>query len=263
MIHERIFLDNEKRTYIDTYVNTDSREKPRDAMLVIPGGGYHQVCLDREGECVAMAYASHGVNSFVLNYRVGVGETYPNQLIDAARAMAHIKQNADKYHIDPDRVFAVGFSAGGHLCGTLATLYREAEELIGLEKDTARPRGVVLAYPVVTALHKTHIGSFEKLLCKPFSEITEEEKKHFSIEENITADTPPAFIWHTAEDAVVPPVGSIRLAEAYCKAGAKVEFHLYPYGPHGLALSNEVTCIEGQPKAESWVEEAVEWIKTV
>ena len=266
MIHERIYLDSEERAYIETYVNTDAREEVRDAILVIPGGGYQTVCLDREGECIAVAYAARGLNAFVLNYRVGKDEHYPNQLLDAAKAMAYIKENAEKYNINPDRVFAVGFSAGGHLCGTLATLHGEAEEILGLPRDTARPTGVVLSYPVVTALHNTHRGSFERLLAKPFDEITEEEKMHFSLEMNINKDTSPAFIWHTAEDKVVPPVGSIRLAEAYVRAGAKVELHLYPYGSHGLALSNDVTVAKGQqiqPKAEAWVKEAVEWMKTV
>ncbi len=266
MIYERIYLDDERCVYIDTYANTDTRISPLDAILVIPGGGYGCVCSNREGEPIALAFASHGINAFSLHYRTGAGVKYPDHLVDAARAVAYIKENAVRYHINPDRVFAVGFSAGGHLCGTLATLYREAEELLGLPKDTVRPRGVVLSYPVVTALHKTHNGSFENLLRKPFSEITDEEKKHFSIEENVNADTPPAFIWHTAEDKIVPLFGSIRLAEAYYRAGARVEFHLYPYGAHGLALSNEVTVAEGQPiqpKAQGWVKEAVEWIKTV
>lgn len=263
MIYERIYLDEQKRVYIDTYANTDERLVPLDAILVIPGGGYGCVCSDREGEPIALAFATRAVNAFVLNYRVGEGVKYPDQLIDAARAMAYIKENAKRYHINPERVFAVGFSAGGHLCGTLATLHSEAEELLGLEKDVARPRGVVLSYPVVTALHKTHQSSFAKLLCKPFSEISDEQKRHLSLEENVNADTPPAFIWHTAKDAVVPPIGSLRLARAYCNAGAKVELHLYPYGPHGLALSNDVTCVDGQPKAEGWVDAAWEWMKTV
>ncbi len=266
MIHERIYLGKEKKAYIDTYVNTDSRAKARDAILIIPGGGYSHVCLDREGECVAVAYASRGVNAFLLNYRVGEGETYPNQLVDAAMAMAHIKQNSEKYHIDPDRVFAVGFSAGGHLCGTLATLYREAEELLGLPKGTARPRGVVLSYPVITALEPTHVGSFQNLLGKPFFEITEEEKKHLSIEENVTSDTPPAFIWHTAEDTVVPPIGSLRLAEAYALAGVAVELHLYPYGPHATATGTYISS-GGNPdyinsKIAEWIPESVAFMKT-
>ena len=267
MIYERIYLDDEKRVYIDAYANTDRRLKPLDAMLVIPGGGYGCVCSDREGEPIALSFLSHGINSFSLNYRTGKDVVkYPDQLVDAAKAMAYVKENAEKYNINPDRVFAVGFSAGGHLCGTLATLHEEAEEILGLPKDTARPTGVVLSYPVVTALHNTHRGSFERLLAKPFDEITEEEKMHFSLEMNINKDTSPAFIWHTAEDKVVPPVGSIRLAEAYVRAGAKVELHLYPYGSHGLALSNDVTVAKGQqiqPKAEVWVKEAVEWMKTV
>lgn len=267
MIHERVYFDKEKKAYVETYVNTDSREKVRDAMLIIPGGGYSNVCLDREGECIAIAYASRGVNAFVLNYRVGRDEHHPNQLIDAARAMVYIKENAEKYRIDPERVFAVGFSAGGHLCGMLATLHREAEELLGLEKDAARPHGAVFAYPVVTACMPTNVVSYTNLLGKPFSEITEEQVKHFSIEKNISADTPPAFIWHTAEDTIVPPIASLLLAEAYVEAGVDVECHLYPYGPHATGLGTYISSAGNpnynQPKVAEWIPESVSWMKTV
>ena len=267
MINERIYLDDQKKSYIDSYVTLDSRIEPRDAILVIPGGAYSHVCLDREGECVALAFASRGINAFVLKYRVGEGEHFPNQLIDSARAMAYIKNNAEKYHINPDRVFAVGFSAGGHLVGTLATMYGEAEELLGLQKDIARPRGVIFGYPVVSAFPPANEGSFRNLLGKPFSDLTYEERMRFSIEKRITENTPPAFIWHTAEDEGVPPHGSLDLAKAYVEAGVTVELHLYPYGPHGTALGMKMTSAGNesyiQPKIQEWLEESVAWIKTV
>ena len=267
MIHERIYLDSEERAYIETYVNTDAREEVRDAILVIPGGGYQKVCLDREGECIAVAYAARGLNAFVLNYRVGKDEHYPNQLLDAAKAMAYIKENAEKYNINPDRVFAVGFSAGGHLCGTLATLHEEAEEILGLPKGTARPTGVVLSYAVITAHMPTSRGTYENLLGKAFSDLTEEEKRHFSIEDNVTPDTPPAFIWHTAEDTIVPPFGSLRLAEAYANLGIKVEMHLYPYGPHATAtgtyISSAANPVYVDTKIAEWIPDSVAFMKTV
>ena len=267
MLCERIYLDEEKKSYIDTFAVVDSRIAPQDAMLVIPGGGYHHVCLDREGDCVALAYASRGVNAFVLNYHVGEGQIFPTQLVDAARAMVYIKENAERYHINPNRVFAVGFSAGGHLTGSLATMYKEAEEIINAKPELARPRGVVLGYPVVSAYPPANEGSFEGLLGKPYDQITEDERERFSIEKRVDATTPPAFIWHTAQDTAVSPKGSLSLARAYVEAGVTVEMHLYPYGPHATALGIEMTSAGQasyiQPKVQKWVEESVEWMKTV
>ena len=132
MKHERIYFDKtDERVFLDIYAVTDPLMSKREAMLVIPGGGYSHVCADREGECIALAFAAKGMNAFVLTYSVGQDAVYPRQLLDAARAMAYIKEHAEEYHIDPDRIYGVGFSAGGHLLGTLTTLHGEAEELLG------------------------------------------------------------------------------------------------------------------------------------
>ena len=267
IITERVFLTDDKVNYIDTYVYSDDRIKPMDAILVIPGGGYGCVCSDREGEPIALAFASRGVNAFVLNYHTGNGQNYPTQLLDAARAVAYIKENAAKYHIDPDRVFVVGFSAGGHLAGSVATMYEEAEDLLGYERKSVRPHGVIMAYPVVSAYSPTHNGSFVNLLGKDFALITDSERERFSIEKRVSASTPPAFIWHTAEDKTVPIHGSLNLIKAYLDAGVAVEAHVYPYGPHGLALADETTSVANpemiQKKAQNWVNESIKWMKTV
>ena len=270
MLHERVYLDKtDDRVYIDTYVAND-RTVLRDAMLVIPGGGYHNVCTEREGEPIALAYLAKGLNCFVLNYRVGQdGDTYPKQLIDASRAILHIRENSEKYSIDPSRVFAVGFSAGGHLAGSLALLSDDPAVLstLGISEGENRPNAVVLAYPVTTAMMNTHLGSFVNLTGKTFDEIDEKTRVKLSLEENVKQSSPPAFIWHTAEDAVVPIAGSFALAEAYTRVGAPVMLHVYPYGPHGLALSNKFTSrgntATEQPLAEGWVDASVEFLKSL
>ena len=267
MISERIYLSDDKVAYIDTYAVVDARIAPRDAMLVIPGGGYASVCFDREGERIAHAYLAKGMNCFVLNYHVGMEHNYPTHLLEAAKAIVHIKENAEKYNIDPERVFAVGFSAGGHLCGTLATKYMVAEEILGKEKGYIRPRAVILSYPVVTAMHKTHKGSYMHLTGMPFDEIPEDIRALYSHELHVDKDTSPAFIWHTATDTTVPPVGSLRLAEAYIDAGVRVELHLYPDGPHGMALGLEHSSGGNagfvNPIASAWVDASFKFIKSV
>ncbi len=267
MFCERVYLSEDKRAYLDAYI-TDLKRNVHDAMLVIPGGGYSHCCSDKEGEAIALAFLAKGFNAFVLNYRVEDGDRYPNQLCDAAYALLHIKKNAEKYNINPERVFAVGFSAGGHLLGTLATISERENvlELLNADKEAFKLAGAIFSYPVLTALHKTHEGSFSRLTGKAFADITNSEKTELSVENHITANAPPAFIWHTAEDKSVPLNGTFALAQAYIDAGRPMTLRVYPYGVHGIALANEVTDMNGiliEPIAAHWVDEALEWIKTL
>ena len=269
MRFERIFLNpNDERVFIDAYVADDP--KARDAILVIPGGGYHNVCTDREGEPIALEFFSRGYNAFVLGYRVGKSEDkYPDQLIDAGSAMIYIKENAEALRINPERVFATGFSAGGHLCGCLATMfdYPEVKEAFGDKNRMIKPKGAILSYPVTIARQKTHVGSFNNLLKKPLEDYTEAEVKRFSLDTAVTPESSPMFIWHTVEDKVVPVEGSLRLGLALTAANVPYRLSIYPYGPHGLALSNEITANGNpayiQPIAEDWCEQADEWMKTL
>lgn len=266
MINELVILDADNPE-VTLEIHAEVTDIPRSAMLVIPGGGYGMVCSDREGGPIAEAYLARGVNSFVLSYRVGAGHKYPDPLVDAVRAIRYIKENAAKYGVDPNRIFTVGFSAGGHLVGLIATKHREAERILGLPEDFARPAGSIYSYPVVSALCPTHGGSFDNISGKSISDFTDEDKSFYSIEANVTPDTPPAFIWHTAVDQIVPVYGSLRLAESYIRAGVTATLHIYPYGPHGLALANSVTDFgvadTVQPLAEGWLDATVEWIKTL
>ena len=267
MLTERIFLnENDERVYIDTYV--DENSKNRDAMLVIPGGGYQNVCSDREGEPIAKAFFDKGFNAFVLNYRVGRDtDRFPCQLLDAASAMLYIRENAENLGVNRGRVFAVGFSAGGHLAGSLATMfaYDEVKAVFGDKYRLVRPEGVVLSYPVTTLLENTHMSSFKRLLGK--ETFTEEDKKKLSLDAALTPESSPAFIWHTVEDQIVPVEGSIAFAAALHRNGIPFRVSIFPYGPHGVALANSVTECGNpafvQPMAECWVSEADEWIKTL
>lgn len=268
MLHERVYLDeNDSRVYIDTYV-ANNRTHKRPAMLVIPGGGYSQVCTDREGEPIALAFFAKGYNCFVLNYRVN-GEKYPAQLIDASRAMVHIKDNTEKYGIDADKVYAVGFSAGGHLAGSLATMYNEPDvvQTLGISDGYNRPNAAILSYPVVSAMLSTHKGSFDRLLGFDMTEADEDARRYLSLECRADEKSAPLFIWHTAEDKVVPIDGSLALAKRYVELSLPCMLHLYPYGLHGLALANDITSTDNpksvQPLAQGWVDTAVEWLKTL
>ena len=267
MIYKRVYLSNEKNSaFLDTYAVPFKKSAPKDAILVVPGGGYRVVCDDREGEPIALAYNARGLSAFVLNYTVPP-KTKDGPLLEIAEAFAYIKRNAEEFYINPDRIFVIGFSAGAHLVGTLSTCYRRAEKALGLPEGFVRPAGTVYSYPVVSAIYETHKGSFSNLLGKNFDQISEQEKREYSNELLVTESTPPAFIWHTSTDSVVSVHGSLRLAENYVRAGVPVELHVYPKGPHGMALAMEHTAdgsdVYVDARVSRWLGESVEWMKTI
>ena len=230
---------------------------PADAMLVIPGGGYNFVS-DREGEPVVQGFTAHDFNCFVLTYSVKENSAYPNPLVDAALAMKHIKENAERYHINPDRVFAVGFSAGGHLCGMLGNLWHRPEiaELAGCPSEVIRPRATLLIYPVMIAGEYAHQGSISNV-----SGQNEDLLDLVSLEKQVSEKTVPAFFMHTASDLCVPVQNTLRSAEAYRQHEIPFEVHIYPFGPHGLSVATEAVLEGNKEVADSeiakWVELAV------
>ncbi len=254
---------------IELHAYLEENAKGKDAVLIFPGGGYAALSTDREGVAIANAYFERGLNAFVLHYAVGKEYKYPSHLTDASFAITYIKSHSEEFGIDPERIFTVGFSAGGHLSGSMAILHKDPEVLsyLGINKGENKPCGSILAYPVVSAKVNTHRGSFERLAGKPFSEITDAERDRLSLEANVDEDSAPIFIWHTSEDPAVPMLGSLRLTEAYYSIGRAVTLHVYPYGVHGIALANEETSCGNanwvQPLAEGWVDESVRWIKAV
>ncbi len=266
MINEKIYpYPDNKDVYLETFVTDDRRTKPQDAMLIFPGGGYMTVCADREGDFIAFSYLSRGINSFVLHYSTDTESVFPKQLTEAGWAFKYIKENAEKYHINPDRIFVIGFSAGGHLAGSLTVHHKYTENLLSLPENYLKPRGAVLGYAVISAYGaRIHKGSFKYLLNKPFDALTNEEKDFQSLEKHITKETPPAFIWHTSEDSCVPPHGSYALAAAYYEAGTPCEVHVFPYGDHGMGLGYEFSSAGidhlVQPENAGWFDLSVKWI---
>jgi len=219
----------------------DTRRK-RPCALIFPGGGYRMVS-DREGEPVALEFVGRGYCAFVLKYSVAgnCGAQYPVQLLQACFAMKYIRDHAENFAIDADKVFAVGFSAGGHLCGSLGLLY-DSERVSAVMKDTrqARPAAIVLCYPVVTCGEHAHRGSFDNLT--GLDRIGE-----VSLERAVTENAPPAFIWHTFDDAVVSVFNPLLLAAAYAENGVPFELHIFEKGVHGLSLADSRTAPPGRP----------------
>ena len=258
MRFERIELTG--GAYVDAYLADPVRDFSRRAILVIPGGGYNNVCSEREGEPIAMAFLPHGYNAFVLHYTVGRVAPFPRQCVEACEAIAYVKANAASLGVKEDEVFTVGFSAGGHLAASTGVFWKsDAVRASGIEPLAARPTGVMLIYPVISAAH--HRMSFQNLLCTDTPE--QDALDACSAERHVDAESSPAFLMHTSNDDVVDVKNSLVMASAYRDAGVEFEMHIYPDAPHGAALGNRITrCgVEkwDNPAIATWVDQAVLW----
>lgn len=211
-------------------------EWKRPAVIVIPGGGYGMVSK-REAEPIALAFLDRGFHAFVLDYTVGGenGESYPEQLFQAAASVDYVRTHAQELNVNPNEIFAVGFSAGGHLTANLAVEHQNIYAKLGRNLD-CKPTAVGLAYPVISKIHG-HQGSYENLLWGYSDEAKEELLKTLNLDQAVSKDTPPAFIWTTATDTCVPPDNSLRYAMALDREGIDYELHVYPRLGHGISTA--------------------------
>ncbi|MBR5152485.1 MAG: alpha/beta hydrolase [Clostridia bacterium] len=267
MIYEKIWLEEEHTgAFLEVFAAEKVGDFVRNAILVIPGGGYTNVCADREGEPIAMAFMPYGYNAFVLHYSVEKAK-FPDHLIQASKAMKYIKDHAERYNINPDRVFTVGFSAGGHLAATLGTMWNREEvyQAAPMPYGYNKPAGMMLIYPVISGKEFRHAGSFQNLL--KTENPTREQLDAVSIENVICEESSPAYIMHTSNDQCVHVKNSLVLADALASKGITFELHIYPDAPHGVALGNEITKCDTEkwcnPAIAKWVEQAVAWAKNV
>lgn len=209
----------------------------RPAVLVIPGGGY-SFCSDREAEPIAMLFALEGYHTFVLRYTVGQRNTdycFDQSFEDAKKALKYIRDNAEEFGVDSEKIAAIGFSAGGHLCSALGTLSEE------------KPNALILAYPCILE----SIG--EILACDvPSTNLA------------VTKDTPPTFIFAAADDGLVPVENSLAFASALAENGVDFEMHIYQNGGHGFSLATPSVCNGGgDVLAETWAEHCRKWLRKI
>ncbi len=225
----------EFRPNIRAYLHEDGADRP--AMLVVPGGGY-AIVSPTEGEIVAKRFYEAGYQAFVLTYTTNMFRNAPvrsQALEDISRAVCCIRSHAQEWHVVSDKIACCGFSAGGHLVASLAVHHQEQKAKTGPYAGISnRPDAVVLCYPVITSGEKAHRDSFHLLLGE---DAGEEELAWASLEDHVTADTPPTFLWHTITDDLVPVENSIYFAQACRLAAVPCELHLFMEGPHGMSLA--------------------------
>jgi acetyl esterase/lipase len=225
------------------------------AVIICPGGAYSWLSMQNEGSSPAHWLNSLGVSAFVLKYRLN-DYGHPAPLRDVLRAVRLVRSRAAEFGVRGDRIGVMGFSAGGHLAACAGTLYDAPEGRTGAALDavSARPDFLVLVYPVITMKDPfAHAGSRQNLLG---DHPTAEQIEHLSAEDQVTKDTPPAFLVQGTDDGTVPVENSLHFYAALRRAGVPgIELHLFAHGPHGFGLRPGMGPISGWPRlCEQWLQ---------
>lgn len=228
----------------------------RPAMIICPGGGYNMVS-QREAEPVAKYYFAAGYNTFILWYSVKEMAKDFLPLRQLASTIAHVRKYAEEWHTVKDKIAVSGFSAGGHLACSLGTLFNEERFLKAFGRDDdICPNAMVLSYPVITADEFAHTGSISNV---SGCEIGTEDYKWFGLDNHVDEQTPPTFLWHTAEDSCVPVENSLKMAAALSAAKVPFELHVFPEGYHGMSVCNKEVN-SSKEYNRRWIEWSIKWL---
>jgi acetyl esterase/lipase len=249
-------------------VGTEDRDKPSltiylppadkangCAVVVCPGGGYGALAMDHEGKQIAEWLNSQGVTAFILKYRLAPRYKHPAPLQDAQRALRTVRSRAKEWNVDPKRIGIWGFSAGGHLASTAGTHFDDgkADADDPIERVSCRPDFLILAYPVITLKPPyAHMGSRENLIGKNPSD---DLLNSLCNDEQVSARTPPTFLFHTDADSGVKPENSVLFYMALKKNKVPAEMHIYEKGPHGVGLAPKDATLT------TWKERLADWMK--
>ena len=231
------------------------------AVIVAPGGGYNGLSGVLEGRDVAAWFSAHGVTAFVLAYRVGPKARLPIPLLDGARAVRLVRANAARWHIVPDRIGMIGFSAGGHLAASLAGEANagDAASPDPVERASARPDFVILGYPwleatAIDAKGQSQYCVFAAHVAK--TPCNAREYVRYRPILAVSAQFPPTFIYHTTTDSLVRPQGSLDFYAALVAKGVPVEMHIFGHGQHGTGLGGSDLALARWPGLmEQWLRE--------
>ncbi len=238
------------------YVPSAESSPTGTGIIVVPGGGYGGLAMDHEGKQIGEWLSSQGITAFVLKYRMhGTGHMYPVPMMDGTRAVRLVRSRAKEWGIDPSRIGVMGFSAGGHLASTLGTHFDSGspQSSDSIEQISSRPDFLILCYPVISLVADyTHKGSVTNLLgSSPDPKLLHD----LSNDTEVTAQTPPTFIFQTSEDTAVPAENAVGFYLALHKAGVPAEMHIFQSGKHGVGLAKDV------PGTNKWPELCHEWLK--
>lgn len=233
---------------------TSYKAESKGAVIVFPGGGY-AMKAEHEGKIIGEWFQSIGITAFVVDYRVAPYK-HPAQISDAMRAVKYVRYHAASYGIDKNKIAVMGFSAGGHLAGSVSVhynknMYNPTDEI---DKESCRPDASILCYPVIDMFEYRHDGSRQNLIGQ---KALYSDKELMSLYKHVTEDTPQAFLWHTSSDQSVPVENSLLYADALSKVNVPYEMHIYPMGHHGLGLAHEL------PHVAQWTVSLENWLEVI
>ena len=228
------------------------QDTKRPAIVVCPGGGY-VYCSPREAEPVALRYTARGYHAFILRYSTGWDAADFAPLKEVSWAIGYIREHADEWHVDPDKIATCGFSAGGHLA--------LAAGLLGENK----PNAMILGYPAVNIPNFPGVNFMLQLLTGR-KDVTDEDSYQLSLANHITKESPPAFLVATAEDPLTG-FGALPVAQKYSQLGIGYELHIFQHGPHGYSVADE-TSADGSSQVVNasfakWHDMSVDWLKKI
>jgi acetyl esterase/lipase len=234
----------------------ETQNSARSAVVVCPGGGYVHLAMDHEGKQIAEWFNELGITAFVLKYRNNSsGHQHPVPMMDGQRAIRTVRARAAEWNVDPAKFGVMGFSAGGHLASTLATHFdngqSNAEDAV--DRANSRPDFLILCYPVISMTESyMHRGSRDNLLGK---DADDSLAANLSSEKQVTAQTPPTFIFQTDADKGVRAENCVAFYLALRRAGVPAELHIYQDGKHGVGLARDVAATSTWPdRLRDWMQ---------
>lgn len=264
---------------LDAYLLHNSQEfqvdQRRPAVIVCPGGGY-MFLSDREAEPIALRFAAHGYHVFVLRYAVQTA--FPAPILDVALAVQTVRAHAAEWFVDPDQIALCGFSAGGHVAAALGVFWNQPfiYAPLGVTPDQIKPNALLLCYALIdltliasrpdgAGADGQPVTTNQRMLHALLGEYAPPPARldAYSLDRQVSAATPPTFLWHTAADPIVPILNALRFAAACAQHQVPFELHVYGQGEHGLALADSVTAIGDRlidPHAATWLPLALHWL---
>ena len=254
MVYKDSILQSTSQVIIPTLTVYKPQDPNGTCIIILPGGGYGHLAIDKEGKKVAEWLNSQGITAFVLKYRLPSDKIMPDKSIgplqDAQEAIRTVRRNAAEWKLDENKIGILGFSAGGHLASTVSTHFNE--RVYPNDLTSARPDFSLLIYPVISMKKEiTHKGSQQNLLGNNASE---DAITRFSNELSVTSETPPTFIIHTTDDKTVPVENSLNYYLALKKNSVPAELHIYEKGGHGFGLGVKDT-------SRFWTSDCLQWLK--